>query len=172
MTELAKKALLGQLEAALRTLRQCVDHCPDGEWQESHGDSPFSQVLFHALFYTDYYLGPGPEGFRDQEFHHGRPGLFRDYEELEYRLPVQRYSRQEIREYFDFCLGKARDAVAAEDETSLASPAGFGRGGMSRVEHYVHLARHIQHHAAQLGLRLQVLTGRELDWVDSGWKEG
>ena len=48
---------------------------------------------------------------------------------------------------------------------------------MNRVDHNLHdacrnqifTARHIQHHAAQLGLRLQLRSGVEMRWKSSGF---
>jgi hypothetical protein len=38
------------------------------------------------------------------------------------------------------------------------------------LELYLYLIRHIQHHAAQLGLRNQEIDGTVLKWIGSGWK--
>ena len=35
----------------------------------------------------------------------------------------------------------------------------------TRAELSIQVTRHVQHHAAQLGLRVQLITGKELDWV-------
>jgi hypothetical protein len=42
---------------------------------------------------------------------------------------------------------------------------------MSRAELYVYNLRHIQHHAAQLSLRLRLDHGVNIAWVGSGWRE-
>jgi hypothetical protein len=34
----------------------------------------------------------------------------------------------------------------------------------------IYITRHTQHHAAQLGLRVQQITGQELKWIRAGWK--
>ena len=39
---------------------------------------------------------------------------------------------------------------------------------MTKIERYLNSIRHIQHHAAQLGLRLQFITGKEMDWLSRG----
>jgi len=36
---------------------------------------------------------------------------------------------------------------------------------MTRMEHYVNCIRHTQHHAAQLGPKLQFITGVEMNWI-------
>jgi len=160
-----------QFDAAMCTLNQCIAHCPKAHWNAVHFDSPVSQVLFHVLIFTDIYLGRDEEAIKTQEFHLTSRTMFRDYEELDDRDPVQTYSRDEIQRYFDFCLAKGRKEIEQESEESLHGPSGFSFRKFSRLELYVYLIRHIQHHAAQLGLRIQKETGRELAWVGSGWKD-
>jgi hypothetical protein len=41
-------------------------------------------------------------------------------------------------------------------------------GMMTRIERYINSIRHIQHHASQLGLRLQFMTSKEMEWIGRG----
>ena len=63
MTPIAEM-VRSQFMAALGTLKQCIRNCPEEEWNQSHKDAPFSQVLFHTLFYLDYYLSASEEEFK------------------------------------------------------------------------------------------------------------
>ena len=163
--------LLHQFQAAMCTLDQCIATCPEGEWSAPHPDSPFSQVLFHVLLFTDIYLGRGEEAVKTQSFHLENKAMFRDYEELEDRKPVEVYSREGIAGYFAFCLQKGEIEIGKESPESLYGESGFDYRKFSRLELYIYSIRHIQHHAAQLGLRIQLSTGKELQWVGSGWKD-
>ncbi len=162
------EGLIGQFQAALSTVDQTISRCPDAEWHESHGDYPFSQVVFHTLFFTDYYLERSAESFRAQVFHRTHPDLFQDYEELAPRLPRNTYDRVACAEYLQFCMNKVSTVIPADTEDTLNGPSGFGNRPFTRGELYIYTLRHVQHHAAQLGLRVQSLTGRELDWVSTG----
>lgn len=163
------RIILSQIEAALATLKQPLENCPEGEWNESHGDSPFCQVVFHTLFYTDVYLGRDGLDIKDQPFHRENRDFFRDYEEAEDRLPVNLYDRGKCWEYMAFCLEKAGTVLKGETDESLLGGSRISwKKKLSRLELYIYLIRHIQHHAAQLGLRVQGLTGKELDWVSAG----
>jgi len=163
-----RDALKNQMLAALATLGQCAENCPDSEWGESRGDAPFSQALFHALFYADFYMSDGAGDFRSQPFHAERVGMFRDYEELEDREPRETYSRAEITAYLDFCRAKAAAYFAEVSDDGLLAQS--GHRGMSRAEIAIYSTRHVQHHAAQLGLRLQQAGGKALRWESSGWE--
>lgn len=159
-----KTALSRQLKASLSTLDYAIAICPDAEWQEEHGDAPFSQVVFHGLFYADFYLGKDDLPFKDQAFHASHKDTFADYEELEDKKPIRLYEKAFCREYLAHCLAKAESMIEAETLESLAGASCIGFRQCSRMELYIYGERHIQHHAAQLGLRIQQITGQELKW--------
>ena len=66
---------------------------------------------------------------------------------------------------------KAREAVARESADALARPSGFHWRECSRAELHVYNIRHIQHHAAQLSLRLRLDANIDIPWVSHAWKE-
>jgi len=159
-----RTSLSRQLEAALSTLGHAIDTCPDAEWQRDHGDAPFSQVVFHALFYADFYLGRDSLPFKDQPFHGSHKEVFADYEEMEDRKPLRLYEKEFCRSYLAHCLAKTEAMLEKETLESLAGGSGIDFRHCSRMELYIYDGRHIQHHAAQLGLRIQQITGAEMRW--------
>jgi len=164
MTETIKGLIISQITASLDTLKYCIDACPDTEWQQSHEDAPFSQVVFHTIFYADFYLGRDSEPFKEQPFHISHKDIFRDYEELEDKMPLNLYEKQFCLDYLSHCRSKLKAMMGAETAESLAGESGIDFRKVSRAELYVYNMRHIQHHAAQLGLRNQIVTGKELPW--------
>ncbi|HUW70527.1 MAG TPA: DinB family protein [bacterium] len=169
MLETIKGLITSQMVAALDTLKYCMDSCPDAEWQEPHKDYPFSQVVFHALFYADYYLGRDTVPSKDQAFHKAHKDVFKDYEELEDKIPRNLYEKAFCLDYLAHCTSKLKAAVESETRESLTGTSGIEFRKTSRAELYVYNTRHIQHHAAQLGLRIQWVTGKEMPWF-SGTK--
>mgnify|MGYP006940534581 FL=1 len=71
-------------------------------------------------------------------------------------------------DYLEFCMNKADRVTSAETVESLEEFSGFERRLFSRGELHIDNIRHIQHHAAQLGLRLQLITGKEMPWFSTG----
>ena len=159
-----KNALLNQIKAALNTLEYAIKMCPDSEWQSKHGDAPYSQVVFHTLFYADFYLGNDSIPFKDQTFHKENSDIFADYEEMENREPVKIYKKSFCIDYLSFCLLKTDRMVEAETLETITGESGISFRKCSRLELYIYAERHIQHHAAQLGLRIQQITGEKLKW--------
>jgi hypothetical protein len=171
MSDVLRELLRNHFEAAFCTLCLCLEQCPDELWQEPVGNEPFSRVVFHTLFFADMYLSTDEDSFRQQQFHIENADLFGDYEQLEWRDPVCIYEREPLRNYLNFCRSKATGVISAESDESLAAPCGFPRRDFSRAELHVYSMRHIQHHAAQLSLRLRLSADVGIPWVGSGWQD-
>jgi DinB superfamily len=166
-----KELIANQFEAAFCTLAACVDQCPEESWNRPVGNLKFCQVAFHALFFADLYLGKDLQSLRDQAFHRQYAQAFADYEELENRVQVAVYDKAFIKAYLRHCRDKAANVIAAETEQVLNSRPGFERLKFSRAELHFYNIRHVQHHAAQLSLRLRIDSGVEIPWVGSGWRQ-
>lgn len=168
MLEVYRQAMIGQFEAALFTLKHCVDICPDALWNAPVSENAFCECAFHALFFGDLYLGTSVVALRDQAFHQEHPEIFRDYEELKARRPELLYERQMIETYFEFVHAKAVRVLNSETVATLAETVAFPWLDISRAEMHPYNIRHIHHHAAQLGLKLRLETDLNPVWVKSG----
>lgn len=164
MLETMKSLISNQMKAGLDTLKYCIEICPDSEWQKAHKDAPFSQVAFHTLFYADFYLGKDSVPFKEQSFHTSHIDIFKDYEEMEDKIPQNLYEKQFCFDYLTHCITKLKTTVEAETKETLAGESGINFRKITRAELYIYNLRHIQHHAAQLGLRIQLVTGKEMPW--------
>ncbi len=173
MLDTFKTLIVDQYEAALSMLSACVTRCPDSVWNSRVASYTFCQVVFHALFFTDLYLGPDEESFRRQPFHLHHAPFFADYdadyEPFEDREP-RLYGQSSLLTYLEFCRRKVAEVMARETEDTLTGPSGFSYRKFSRAELHVYNIRHIQHHSAQLSLRLRLDTSEGIDWVGSGWR--
>lgn len=171
MLDTFQKLIANQFAAALCTLNACIAKCPTAAWDAPVANYKFCQVAFHTLFYADYYLGPNEESFCQQPFHRENAPFFRDYEEFEDHAPVLLYDKNSIQAYLRHCRMKAREVILSETAGSLEAPAGFARRTFSRAELHVYNIRHIQHHAAQLSLRLRLDSHQDIPWIGSGWSD-
>lgn len=169
MHDTFKELIANQYEATFCTLNQCLQECPDAVWQKPVSAFPFSQCIFHTLFFADLYLGKNMEVQPNQEFHKTHAAVFGDYPQLE-KTPVETYEKEFLGLYLAFCRTKANSVVSSETEAELKEPAGFPwLASGSRAEVHVYNIRHIQHHAAQLILQLRKEATFDLPWVRSGW---
>jgi hypothetical protein len=171
LIDTVKELIVHQFEAGLTTLAHAIHACPERLWNEPVARYPFCQTAFHTLFFTDVYLCLSPDGLHGQPFHLAHPDFFGDYEQTEDREPTALYSRAMIRIYLDFCRTKANDVLTAETAEDLTAPARFPRKSFSRAELHLYNIRHIQHHAAQLILKLRLDSAVDVPWIGSGWRE-
>lgn len=157
------RALLGQFEASLTMLANCIAACPEDRWDLPIAKYPFWVVAYHTLYCTDGYLIASEQDWKPHPKFHpgGRADIDAEY-------PTKRFTAPTLLEYVDFCRQRAIEVLGAETAESLAGPSGFARLAFSRAELHMYSLRHIQHHTGQLGAFL----GREkiaTPWAKSGW---
>jgi hypothetical protein len=171
MLDTLKELLAHQYEAALCMLNLAIERCPDPIWNERLAAWRFCQAAFHAVFFADVYLQPSDdvEAFKNQPFHVEHPDDFRDYEERADHPPTHLYEKALVLSYLQYARRKAMDTLAYESAEVLAGPSGFRRRNCSRAELHVYNIRHIQHHAAQLSLRLRLDVDVDVPWVGHAW---
>ena len=163
--------IASQMLASMYTLKDCIDRCPEKEWNEKHNDYPFSQVVFHTLFDCDLNMCSTIEEIKMQDFHILNKKIFDDYEELEEKERRHTYPKHFIEQYYTFCILKIEKVIGNKKADELMIPNMDIYRSMSIIERYINAIRHIQHHAAQLGLRLQNITGEEMQWIGRAYKE-
>lgn len=171
MLDTLEELIADQFEAAFCMLKTCISRCPDAAWDEPVANLRFCQVAFHALRFADFYLGQNADALNRQPFHRDLEPFFRDYEELEDRVQVLLYDKPSIQTSLEHGRKKAAEVIAAETVEPLTDPSGFERRTFSRAELHVLNVRHIQHHTAQLSLRLRIDSQRDIPWIESGWRE-
>ena len=167
----AAHGLASQLLAGLDMLKDCIDRCPVAQWNEPHNDYPFSQVVFHTLSDCDYNLCASPEAWHAQDFHRHNRAFFPDHQSIEDQVLRNAYEREVIYRYYTHCRERVVEVVEPQTLADLTAPNADIDRNMTRFERYVNGIRHVQHHAAQLGLRLQGITGTEMEWISRGYEQ-
>lgn len=166
MIEVFKDALLGQYDAALAMLEDCMAKCPDDKWEGYVGNFPFWHVAYHALFYVDLYLSPNHESFEPPEFYRENYQYFGHLPESNERFVADiPYDKQTMLDYVQHCRRKAAQSVAVETWESLHGECGFGWYDLPRSEFHLNNIRHAQHHAAQMSLYLRRSSNIDVRWV-------
>jgi hypothetical protein len=118
------------------------------------------------LYYTDFYLSLDKNEFKSRLFHENNKNLFADYDPAAEK-PDRFYTKKDILAYFEFCLNRADEYYdKIKDWLEKSS-----HKNMTYLELSIYNTRHVQHHAAQLGLRIQQIAKKELKWISSGYDE-
>jgi hypothetical protein len=173
MLDTLKEILSHQFEASLAMLNLAIARCPENLWNQPVANWKFCQAAFHVLFFADAYLQPSDdeEAFKRQPFHLENADVFRDYEEFQPRPPVLLYEKPWVQKYLQQVRSKAQQAITGEGADVLAARCRFEWRKCTRAELHIYNIRHIQHHAAQLALRLRLDTGMDIQWVGHAWKD-
>jgi hypothetical protein len=162
-----KTILWQQFGAAIDMLENAARACPDEIWSDpskrpqwlSNDVVGFWYLVFHTLFFLDYYLSGSAKGFA--------PPLPFNLDELDPRglLPERPYTKDELLPYVEYCRRKCRTVIESLTEERARQRCGFDRLDMSVAELHLHNMRHVQHHAAQLNLILRQKTSSAPNWV-------
>lgn len=169
-------ALWRQMGAAIDVLDNALAACPDDCWTERVWREPpppyfppqFGEcwyVAFHTVVWLDLYLAGVPE----EEFA-PPPAFPRGEVDSNETLPSQPYARETVRAYLANVRERARATLLALTDEQARRPVSYSwsRGqSISYFELQLYSMRHVQEHAAQLGLFLgdRGVPGAVLDWV-------
>lgn len=173
MTDLWRTALWRQFGAAIDTLDDAVQSCPDALWNEpiwiDHSEHPvpegytaFWNITYHTLFWLDLYLFGSEEGFVTPP-----PFTLGELDPAGV-VPDPPYDRDLLRGYLASLRAKCRTILTELTDELAARPCTFpwGRGKtISYFELQIYSLRHVQEHAAQLHLFL----GQHAPETAGGW---
>jgi len=148
-----------QFGAAIDMLENAMDACPEALWGDRSQRPEFWYLVFHTLFFLDYYLADSAEGFAP-------PAPF-TLDELDPAgvLPERPYTKAELRAYLGHGRAKCRAAIAALTDEKARERRTFPAGEFSVAELMLYNLRHVQHHTAQLNLILRQRTDSAPGWV-------
>jgi len=162
MDDHLKKSVWRQFGAAIDTLQDAIELCPDPLWTtvlwKDSDDERYGQFWFsayHTLFWLDLFLTGKNEGFTPP------PPFVRG------KLPEQPYSKEQVLAYLRDCRQRCRATIEGLTDEQAQHRCVFEWMQPTFFELQLYSMRHVQEHAAQLSLVLgqQGVTG--LDWVAS-----
>jgi hypothetical protein len=154
-----KEIIWSQFGAAIDMLENALVACPDKLWGDRSQEPEFWYVVFHALFWLDFYLSGSAEGFAP-------PAPF-TLDELDPSglMPERVYTKDELQSYLDYGRRKCRATIAALTDERAPQRCRPEWPDMSVLELHLDNMRHVQHHAAQLNLILRQQTDAAPLWV-------
>lgn len=166
MSPLWKEILWHQFGAAIETLQNALNACPDELWQARLWPEPrrpefaeFWYIVFHAIFWLDYYCSDSAEGF-------SVPPPFTVSEfDMDDGLPGRVYTKQELLTYLEYASAKCRakiESLADENEPQRVRKDWRVK---TVAELLLYNMRHVQEHAAELNMLLGQKAGSAPGWV-------
>lgn len=148
-----------QFGASIDMLENAILACPDKLWGDRVEQPEYWYIVYHTLFWLDFYLSDSAEGFAP-------PAPF-TLEEMDPAgvLPARVYTKPELQTYLEHGRKKCQTAICALTDEKASQRCRPDRPDMSVVELLLHNMRHVQHHAAQLNLILRQKTDSAPGWV-------
>ena len=158
-----KTEIIAQYQASLKMLMDTITKCPDDVWVDETYENAYWRIVYHALFYTAFYLSP-----KEELFVHW-PKHIADYENLgalnDDNLPIVItgiYSKAEM-------LGYSEDIINSLDrfisDTDDKKESGFDWLRINKLQMHLYNIRHTQHHVGQLIERLHQRGIKGINWV-------
>jgi uncharacterized damage-inducible protein DinB len=153
-----REAVAQQFGAALETIARALEACPEDRWWSGPTPSAFGYIVFHALFWTDYYLA-------DLGERHVPPPPYTLGELDPAGVPPDRpYTKEELRAFLRHTRARLAERLGALSLETAARPART-RPAMGELELLLYNLRHVQHHAGQLQLLLRQAGLAPPPWV-------
>lgn len=153
-----KDAVWGQVGAAIDSLELAIDACPDTLWGDRSRFPEYWYVVYHTLFFLDYYMSESPEGYAPPP-----PFTLTELDPAGV-LPDRVYSKEEMRRFLDHGRQKVRAKIAEMSDEKAASRSPFR--DLPELEFLLYQMRHVQHHTAQLNLMIRQVTQSDAPrWV-------
>jgi len=148
-----------QFGAAIDMLERAIRACPDTLWGDRSQRPEFWYIVFHTLFFLDFYLTDSDAGFSP-------PAPFtRDELDKDGVLPQCVYSKDELLSYLEHGRKKCRETLQALTEERAGQRCGFDWLDISVAGILLYNMRHVQHHTGQLNLILRQQVNSAPRWI-------
>ena len=146
-----KTELIAQYRCALKMLTETIEKCPDKLWEDDSYINVYWRIVYHALFYTAFYVSENDEKFIPWQKHQFNSN-FLGSETFDKRPIVieTSYSKADLLAYADE-INNSLERLVTKPENI---PSGFFWLPMTKMELHLYNLRHLQHHTGQLVERL------------------
>jgi DinB superfamily len=154
-----REIVWNQYGAAIDTLESVIVACPDALWGDRSQRPEYWYIVYHTLFFLDFYLHDSKEPFAP-------PAPF-NLDELDPAgiLPDRVYTKDEMRRYLEHGREKLRLTLVGMTDEKAGERRKFGSLEATCAEGLLYTMRHMQHHSAQLILILRQQIDSTPGWV-------
>ena len=159
MDNQTKEILWNQFGAAIDTMENAINHCPDEHWID---DTKFYQIWYmasHTIFWLDYYIDEDKDTFQPPE-----PFGMEEMDPAGV-IPDPPYSKEQLLTYLEYGREKTRKRILNMTEQQAAKTYKFRKADLTMSELILYIMRHIQHHAAQMNLLMRQKADTAPGWV-------
>lgn len=153
------QAVSEQYAAALKMLEDTVTKCDAALWQDSTTETVISQVIYHTMFFVDFYLSKNKaerESFKGKYGDDG--GSFHE--------PDRLFTKEQLTTYVQEIKEKANELFSELTIDDLNKQPVFEWHGSSELSSLLYNLRHIMLHVGALHVRINAVgNNMPLRWV-------
>jgi hypothetical protein len=154
-----KDIIWSQFGASIEMLKNAINACPENLWSDRTQQPEFWYLVYHTLFWLDFYLTEYPNKYIPQE-----PYTLSELDP-EGKLPDRVYTKDELLNYLTFCRRKCEKTLNNLTDEKAKQNYKFGSIEMSFGEIIIYNLRHVQHGTGQLNLILRQKIDSAPGWV-------
>ena len=154
-----KKIIWSQFGASIKMMENAIKACPDELWGDRTQNPEYWYLVYHTLFWMDFYLTDSPDDFTTLT-----PFTLSELDP-EGLLPERAYTRTELLTYLEHGRNKFINIIKKLTDETANKHYKYGSVEMSFGELLLYNIRHMQHGAAQLNLILRQNTDSAPGWV-------
>lgn len=148
-----------QFGASIDMLENAIKACPDELWEDRTHNSEFWYLVYHTLFWLDFYLTDSPDDFTPLT-----PFTLSELDP-DGLLPERVYTKAELLIYLEHGRKKCKNVIDRLTDEIGNKHYKYGSVEMSFGELLLYNLRHVQHGVAQLNLILRQKTDSAPKWV-------
>ena len=160
--EIFKDAIKEQYGASIKMLENLITNCPDELWEDNNRETIISQVVYHTLFFIDFYLSKTNEEKGQFKGKLGDDFMGERTDGMEWN---KIYSKEELLSYAKDTRIKANKRFSNLTIEELASESLFEWHGNSVLSSLMYNLRHIMLHVGALHVRINAVNEEPMKWV-------
>lgn len=145
-----------------------VKECSESLWSTNIEGHIFGQVLYHALYYVDFYSNDLDPNIKHPAEQFTRPPFIDTETDPGAALDIstdQVLSKDIILQYIGYIRRKIAKLLEAATEENLMKKSKFDWLPMTSMETVLYLSRHLMDHAGQTQAYLKTQEQKVVSWV-------
>ncbi|MHA2495687.1 MAG: DinB family protein [Candidatus Hodarchaeales archaeon] len=156
------QAIAEQYGAALKMLENIITSCQAELWEDAKRETVVSQVVYHTLFFIDYYLS---KDSNERDKFQGKLGPDYMGERTDGMEWDKIFSKEELLDYLGDIRQKATTRFTNLTLDELQDESLFHWHGSSVLSSLLYNLRHIMLHVGALHVRLNLVAKEPMKWV-------
>ena len=156
------QGIIEQYGAAFTMVENIIHNCDENLWQDYKRETIISQVVYHTIFFIDFYLA---KDSAERESFKGKLGDDLMGERTDGMEWNRIFTKEELLAYMKDLRDKADKRFNNLTITELNSESVFEWHGSSVLSSLLYSLRHIMLHVGALHVRLNAVGKEPLKWV-------